>query len=460
MSDNGNDSNKDKSAKTSTTKTKGKAGKKTDQKSASTTPTDLTVKSAHSQKANQTDSNPKQEKNQSTPVEKAAFESGNKKTNKKNAKPTPLKPESPLFAAKAAPKLNAPKKSTRFNIVGIVIAVLLLLILAILGWTSYSQYQIKQDWQATQTELQQQINQQQQKNQNSQQAATNGLNFAQSNSAQINQQAAHIKQLEQALTATQQRIKELSGRRQQDWMLAEAEYLINLAEYKVSLQRDQQTAIALLKTADEKIALIGDNSLLDLRSAIAKDIANLQLIVNPDISGIAARIDSLSEQVKALNILALEFKPIAERISQQPKDSQQAFSWGEFFKEVSASFVTVKHHDQPAQPLMTPSQRGNLNANLQLVLQQAQIALLQGEQSMYQRNLTKAATWVEQFFQADTNAQQMQQALTELKQIRITADLPRQLNAKQEITQINQQRLYQWLESPTSSALENDVEPQ
>jgi|GEM_PF-1386836 len=364
-----------------------------------------------------------------------------------------------LFENKSMPRLDSKKTARKKRWLPTIAILLTLVTIGFVAWFGYQQYLMQHDWQQLETQLNQQIEQQASVNRTSQQTAQTGLQTASDNQRVLVQQTQLIEQLRQALTVTQERIRELSGRRNQDWMLAEAEYLIKLAEYKITLEKDKQTAIGLLKTADEKVMQIGDNSLIELRQAIAQDVANLQLVVAPDLGGIAVTLDSLADQVPSLNIVALDFESLKAAAEKKPTTSDE-FSWQAMYQNFLQDFVEIKHHDDPRKPLMTPEQRGNLNANIQLALQQAQIAMFRGEQELYEASLQNAADWINEFFKLDQAATTLLKNIQSLKQTSINIDLPASLSSRKQIEAINQQRLYQWLESsrPTTDISNQPVE--
>ena len=369
----------------------------------------------------------------------------------------------PKFDAKPAPKLSSPQKQSKGRSGLILSLFILVLALAGIGWTSYNQYLMQQNWQDLQTELNQNAKSSGQISQSAQQTAQTSLQSATQNQNLLNQQAQLIAQLRQALTATQERVRELSGRQKEDWLLAEAEYLIKLAEYKITLEKDKNSAIALLKTADQRVMQIADNSLIELRQVIANDIANLQLVVAPDVSGISSQLKAVASQVPSLDLKALEFSPIEQSMKEAETKSEE-FSWKDLYSNFLDDFVTTKHHDEARKPLMTPEQRGNLNANVQLALQQAQIGMLREEQSFYESNLADAKSWITEFFVDNEKTQAVASNLDQLTTYRVVIDLPRKLQSKTAIQAINQQRLYQWLENNTpeaeSSVQSNDGESQ
>ena len=381
----------------------------------------------------------------------------------KELKSDPATKTVPKFDAKPAPKLSAPQKQSKGRSGLLLSIVILVLALAGIGWTSYNQYLMQQNWQNLQTELNQNAKSSGQISQTAQQTAQTSLQNSSQNQNLINRQAQLISQLRQALTATQERVRELSGRQKQDWLLAEAEYLIKLAEYKITLEKDKNSAIALLKTADQRVMQIADNSLIELRQVIANDIANLQLVVAPDVSGISAQLKAIASQVPSLDLKALEFSPI-EQSMKEAQTKPEEFSWRDLYTNFLDDFVTTKHHEEARKPLMTPEQRGNLNANVQLALQQAQIGMLRAEQGFYESNLADAKLWVTEFFVENDKTIAVVSNLENLAAFRVVIDLPKKLESKSAIQAINQQRLYQWLENNTpaeeSTAHSNTEETQ
>ena len=84
-------------------------------------------------------------------------------------------------------------------------------------------------------------------------------------------------------------LRENSGRQRSDWLLSEAEYLANIANYRLLLERDVKTALVALQAADERLREIGDPALLDIRKQLAQDIQALRAVPQPDVPGLARR---------------------------------------------------------------------------------------------------------------------------------------------------------------------------
>ena len=51
---------------------------------------------------------------------------------------------------------------------------------------------------------------------------------------------------------------DVKGRRPNDWLLAEADYLVKLAGRKLFLEHDVESATQLMESADQRIASLND----------------------------------------------------------------------------------------------------------------------------------------------------------------------------------------------------------
>ncbi len=351
----------------------------------------------------------------------------------------------PLFNAKPAPRMQTKKSAKSFSILTIIAIILLIILLSLAGWLAYNQYNQQKDWRNFKENIQQKLVRQNQLINKTQQIAESSEQLVKINQDKTNQQMTQYQQLNESLLATQQKVRQLSGRQKQDWMLAETEYLIQLAELKVTLEQDKLSALTLLKTADEKTVTIADNSLVELRQAIANDVAQLELIKPIDITGIASQLNAISQQIPQLKLITLEID--LTKNSQDTLADEGTFSWNNVYQNFLNDFIVIKDHDEPVKPLITPNERANLNANVQLALQQAQIALLKQEQTLYQMSLVRATEWITEYFKKDNSQTSMLEQLNRLAETQILNEFPKALTSKKTIQQINQSKLYQWLDN-------------
>ncbi len=364
-----------------------------------------------------------------------------------------------LFTAKPMPKMPS-KKSKKNWLFPSIITILLLVALLGSSWSVYQQYLFKQNWTALQSNIDSQISQQSQAVEQAKNAGQASLQAANQTQLQLNQMVAINQQLKDSLFSTQERIKALSGRQKQDWMLAEAAYLIKIAQIQLSLQKDRATAIQLLKTADSRIIEIADSSLLPIREAIARDLSDLSLVMESDVTGIALALNAINQQIPNLELTALQFEPIEESI--ESKETQEdGFDLDKIYQNFLKDFVVIKDHSEPVKPLMTADQRINLNNNIQLAIQQAQIALVQGNGDLYRLNIETAIQWTDEFFIHDEKATLVTEQLNALKTKPVEIHYPNKLQSQKALDEISRQQLYHWLEGSLSSPVPDvNIAPQ
>ena len=220
-------------------------------------------------------------------------------------------------------------------------------------------------------------------------------------------------------------LHERLGRTAAQWALAEAEYLVAIANHRLVLARDVATAIAALQAADNRLGRLGDPEMAAVRKQIAKDINVLKSVTLPDKVGLSASLTALAEQVESLPLL--QFEPSKSNKTQTSETSNQdqltiaqsagQSRWQSMADRVWAdlkSLVVIKHHEADMRvPLLAPEQRYYLQQNLRLQLETARLALLQSDKQLYSDSLKVARDWLQRFY--NTQAQPVQVALENLR---------------------------------------------
>lgn len=215
--------------------------------------------------------------------------------------------------------------------------------------------------------------------------------------------------------------------RPNDWMLAEASYLVRMSGRKLWLEQDLTTASALLTDADSRIQAMSDPSLIPLRKALADDIAAVKSAPEVDREGLSLRVGTLLDNIDQLKIKGLapklENDPINAEVSDQLSDWQSNLE--KSAKQFAEHFVTIRRRSSDVEALLSPEQSAYLQENLRLQLQLAQLSLLRQEQANFRNHLQKAQSWLNEYYEANDSATQfMQKELTTLQETDITAHYP------------------------------------
>ncbi|WP_163559189.1 uroporphyrinogen-III C-methyltransferase [Halomonas sp. NO4] len=222
-------------------------------------------------------------------------------------------------------------------------------------------------------------------------------------------------------------LDELSSEQEPDareWLHAEAAYLLRLANQRLQLERDVEGAIALLRTADERLSEADNPALLSVRRAIASEIAILEGVPQVDRTGLYLELNAQQERLAQLPLSReLEEIPARAGLEEAPSGGwqQQLSRFGEELKDL----VVIRHHDQALESLISPEQESYLRQSARLVLEQAQLALLEEEQALYEASLDKALSMIDGYY--DTGREEVQAVIERLESLQertIRPELP------------------------------------
>jgi len=220
-------------------------------------------------------------------------------------------------------------------------------------------------------------------------------------------------------------MQSLAASDEDSWLRAEAQYLLRLANQRILMARDPKSALALLQSADNILKELEDPGLYEVRAAIASEIAALRAVPPVDVEGIYLRLSALGEQATNLRIFQL---PDADTFVEDSTGGDWQTRLQRGYEEAAhklSQYVIVRRRDVPVQALMDPQWEGLVRQNLRMLLEQAQVALLTGNQALYEASLERARHWVGQFFDSDeVAARAMDREISELQELTVQVDLP------------------------------------
>ena len=218
-----------------------------------------------------------------------------------------------------------------------------------------------------------------------------------------------------SLESSMSSLQGVSAGARNTWLLAEAEYYMQIANAQLQLAGNPHLATLALGMADERIVQLSDPALTKVRQAIADELTALEVMDKPDIQGITLTLSSLARVVDSLPLRQIAEAKADENSEIDPDLSGVDRAWASVKGAVSG-LVKVTGPDQTAIPLLTPDAVYFLRTNLTLQLQAARLALLRGEQAVFQQSLDDAAAWLEQYF--DAESAQVGSALETIDEIR------------------------------------------
>lgn len=222
----------------------------------------------------------------------------------------------------------------------------------------------------------------------------------------------HTAQLNDRLNLTRaelggavQNIQRQLNRTRGDLLVADAEYLLSIANQKLHLVGDVKAVLAAMEAANQRLHDSGDPAVFKVREALAEEIATLKKMEAPDVVGISSQLLVLENKVKNVPLF-LPHAGTAKEHAGKPATgaSGQAQDGGgspidSALKDIK-DLVTIRHTDRPVEAILAPEQAEALRQILLLKLETTRAALLRGDETLYKTSLSSAADWLKEHFDA------------------------------------------------------------
>ena len=244
----------------------------------------------------------------------------------------------------------------------------------------------------------------------------------------------HLRTLNEDFERIGARMSKVEAAFSQSWLLSEVEYLLKMSDYRILMKEDVKGAIYLLKSADNLIKKISmeEQGLLDVRVAISKDVSSLEIYRSIDVPGTYVKLVALGESIEKLPLIPREIAIAGGEGG--TIDSQEKTTF-EKINETFGDYLTIRSYSsEELKKLLSVDEERHLRDSLRLTFEQAQTALLRGEQSIYDASLIKVRSWLNDHFVGDNfQVEQAIGTLEKLTNIQLEKDLPSISASQQEL---------------------------
>lgn len=222
----------------------------------------------------------------------------------------------------------------------------------------------------------------------------------------------------------------LNQRDQRGWTLAEAEYLMRIARYRLDLLRDPQGAADALSQADQRLAHLGDPEMLPVRRDLAAEVQSLHDYQAPDKVGVLLRLDQVMSQI----LLPTPLGAALLDHSGQPAPASAARTSGGtggvrgFLAAVWHSIsehVSIRHYPQRINDLAVVTSQGQAAQSLYLYLENARAAVLAEDDKAYHQSIADILNTLKQTSGDPALRAGITQTLDKLNAIDIAPPLPK-----------------------------------
>lgn len=208
----------------------------------------------------------------------------------------------------------------------------------------------------------------------------------------------------------------------EDWALAEVEYLLIIAMHRLLLEGDVMTALAAMEAADLRLKDLGNPGLLPVRQQLASDMNQLRSVNLADIAGLAiylaGLVDLSADLLLKSNVLLVESKHTSS--SEVNYADVEDPLWKKLprllWQEIK-SLVVIKRSGEAKQALLLPGEEYFIYQNLRLELESARQSVLRSDSENLRVSIDLIQSWMRQYF--DTNDSAVVNVMETLDQMRI-----------------------------------------
>ncbi len=245
-------------------------------------------------------------------------------------------------------------------------------------------------------------------------------------SLELRSEVDALRQRQRTTEGAMESLQGISVAARQNWITAEAEYLLEIANTRVTLEKDPTTARAALAAADTRLASLDDPSMVPIREAIADGIAAIDAMPDIDREQLAIRIGSLIRRADEYELAQ------SDDVRATPAPEEKAAAPDTTLGRLKASLmdvvdraVTVRRVDEIEGLPLTADQKRVVYANLVLLLELARTALLRGDGDDYEAALAASQDWLDRYFAADDpDVKAAKETISELESADIQPDMP------------------------------------
>lgn len=219
-----------------------------------------------------------------------------------------------------------------------------------------------------------------------------------------------------------------------DWQVAEAAFLLKLANRQLHLAADFETAMTALKAADEVLARLGAVNYLPVRQQITRDLSALQAVEHVDIAGVSQRITAIMLALQPLPALSLPAEGVGQEMTSPTAPVEASPNgevvmgnslWADYKRKALTTLndaVVIRRFDQPIQTALDADTRQHLYQLLRLRLENLRLLALQRDNQGFHAQLGLLEETVQQYYQ-DQGTELLQQ-LAEFKALQLQTEIP------------------------------------
>ncbi len=268
------------------------------------------------------------------------------------------------------------------------------------GRQDKNQQELDQRLKLIEQELQQLQSVQQQLGSSQQQAQLAVQQQMQMTLNSVNEQSGQLNNMAQEIRALRGKVADSGAGALRSQILAEALGMLRLADLRLQVAQDFDSAIALVRNSDGMLAKLSDAPVAALRTQLAEDLNALQAAQQGDAHKV---YQQLSEAITQLGSLTAVSKTASNDTAMKAAaDTKPAEpGWLNSTLGFLGQYFVITQRDAAITPLLTPEQSWYIRKSIELQLQQARMAALNSDAALYKSSLTEAQVAISETLQGE-----------------------------------------------------------
>ncbi len=244
---------------------------------------------------------------------------------------------------------------------------------------------------------------------------------------QLQDQQKTVQELATEVSASLADVAQDLGTSGEDWLLAEAEYLIRLGSQRVLMEADPEGAIALYEAADTIVRDAEGIVAFELRQALAADIVSLKGVSDLDVDGLFVKISALINQIDLLKHRQLQYIAVenADPVEKPQNLLARLVQFAASAGDRLSGLVDYRTEGGVVTPILPPKEEYYLRQNLVMKLQLAQLGLLRSDQQIFSASLQETSEWIDRYFdREDGTTKAVQETISAISLVDIEREMP------------------------------------
>ncbi len=249
------------------------------------------------------------------------------------------------------------------------------------------------------------------------------LEKSQANKAHFQGLETRINKQELALNTLIRQIAQ-QPQNDEDWKIAEIDYLITIAHHRLQLAQDSQGALIALITADKRLQALNKPELLKVRTELLKNIQSLRELKHPDITSLALRLaQAQTDKLPLLQGTRESYTPTSSSKSEKSEESSQ--EWQQVLLDELKRLVVIRYNNEAEKGFFNPKQRHIIAQILQLKLENARFFLLRHDSNNFTTSIQAVREWLKSYYdQNDEKVKTLETDLAKMEKIVLNPPLP------------------------------------